>query len=500
VLTRKTTLATVFLLWWLAFSAWAFATPSWGAPDEFQHAYRAYALVRGDVYVKPEAASYGTGGYVDVPKGWTSTAEHYRCFTHIPDVVPACAGPITNDATNTRAPSTAARYNPAYYAVVGLGSFGTSPTHASYVMRIISAALAAFFIAWAFTSAARSKRPRFAQTAVVFTCTPMVGFLAGSINPNSLEIAAAMSAWVNGALLLLNNDGEAFFTRRLAISLIALVVTRALSPLWIVVMIAVLAVAALNVERAKHINRKWIAAVTVVGLASIAWTFAAKTLKLAVESPDKTYGFFASLQHLWEGGDRMQFYLYGTVGIFGWLDGFQPTAVMLPWIAGVFLLAVLGLFSGTMRMRVALLILIVCVVTLPFIIEAADYNTSGKVWQPRYTMPIALGVPLLASLLFANVRELTISEKQLRIITIALGVIAVWTIVIGFLYALGRNTVGGETIAFSGDWHPPIPGLALTLVYGIAFSVLATVALRAPRTSPTIDASSPSPESHSSVE
>ncbi len=70
----KRSLSYCFIAWWIAIYAWSIATPVWGAPDEFQHAFRAYAAVRGEVYVKPEAASFGTGGSGAYTYSWNNGA------------------------------------------------------------------------------------------------------------------------------------------------------------------------------------------------------------------------------------------------------------------------------------------------------------------------------------------------------------------------------------------------------------------------------------------
>lgn len=479
--TRRRRFASVFLLWWLAFSAWSFATPSWGAPDEFAHAYRAYALARGEVYVKPEPAAYGTGGWVKVPKGWVQPAVNYRCFIHKPETLPRCIGPITNDDRPVRVASTAARYNPVYYAFIGIGSLGTSPTHAIYAMRVISAALSAFFLALATTGTLRARRPWIATSALILACTPMVGFLAGSINPNGLEIAAALSAWVNGYLFLTSDSSKRrHFAWPTAISLIGLAVPRGLSPLWVVVVVLVLAVAALREE---HIDwawahaRSWVLGVCGAVLAALMWTAVAKSLTLNVNALSVNYSYWRCLQAVWDGGHRVSEFVFGTIGTFGWQDGYVPHYLQVPWLIAAVVCVVLALIRQNMRTRIALVALTLIVVFVPMLIEAKNYNTSGLVWQARYSMPVSLGIVLLAGLALAQSTKWKPKDREQWWIAIVACAVAMLTDITGFLYAFGRNTVGGMHIALSGKWDPPVPGILLVLVQVAAFLLLSWIAV-----------------------
>jgi hypothetical protein len=480
---RRRLFAITFVLWWVACCAWAFATPIWTAPDEHQHAFRAYGVVRGEVYVHPESAQLGTGGFVHVPAGWKEAAKTFNCYSQQPGVSADCIAPITDDRTEVRTPSTAARYNPLYYAVVGLGTLGTSPETGIYVMRIISGALTAWFLAWACTSAARSARPRFAVSIVVFAATPMVSFLGGSVNPNGLEIAAAISAWVNGILLLTTKTtgDRALFLRRAAISMMAFTLTRGLSPLWLAVLVTTLVIAFARREHFAWLRTKawkWPAAVCAAAVAGGVWTIAAKTLTLNVNKERGDAGYWEGMGVLWAGGDRIQFYLQGTIGIFGWLDAWMPRVSQMPWMTCALVIVFTTLRYGSSRLRYAFALLLTCVVALPFLIEAANYNTSGLVWQPRYTMPISLGLMLLCGIALSSSQTWQPSMRIQRRTSIVLCITALWTNVAGLLYALGRTMTGNESFAFSGNWAPPLPVAVLAVVQLGVFAALALLTSR----------------------
>ena len=69
---------------------------------------------------------------------------------------------------------------------------------------------------------------------------------------------------------------------------------------------------------------------------------------------------------------------------------------MLGWALAV--LGIVGLAVVTNR-RVGLAVLVGCAIVLvmPFVIEVATYSSRGlSGWQGRYTLPFAVGLPLLA--------------------------------------------------------------------------------------------------------
>ncbi len=473
----------VFLLWWIITTAWALATPLWGSPDEYQHAYRAYAAARGEVVISPQAATLGTGGFVDGPSGWTSSIRSLRCYAFKAARTANCLAPITNDATPKRVASTAARYNPVYYLFVGSASLLTGPARAPWAMRVASGLLSALFLAAAFTSAATSRRPGLSTSAVVLASTPMVAFLAGSINPNGLEITAAMSGWVNGYLMFSTQDDllRQRYLRRAALAMMGVLVTRGLSPLWVVVIGFILLLVAGNrqhVLRLWQAGRGWWAAIAVTGLASVAWTILDKTLVLNVNPHPSTYNFDQRLHLAWGSRHKHLFLWRGTIGTFGWLDTNMPLSTVQLWTVVVVLLAVLALVVTGWRGRLGLLTLGVAVLSLPALLEAQNWNVSGPVWQPRYTMPISLGVVLLAGLLLAESRRWERARPLQVLLGVAFCLTATWTNVCGFVVAISRYAVGARgAISLSGKWHPPVSGVLLVVVVVLAWLLLGAIAV-----------------------
>jgi hypothetical protein len=100
---------------------------------------------------------------------------------------------------------------------------------------------------------------------------------------------------------------------------------------------------------------------------------------------------------------------------------------------------------------------------LPVLIEAQSINTTGVIWQGRYTLPLFVGVPLLSAVTLGcrRGRRAPLVERSSAIIT---GVIAGFCLVgiavlqvLAFRFALHRHVDGlGNTLSIplDGPWQP----------------------------------------------
>ena len=124
------------------------------------------------------------------------------------------------------------------------------------LMRFVSVLLAAALLASTFVTASEAQLPTFAGAGLLLAVTPTVLFLAGSVNPSGLEIAAAIAVWASGALFATRAAQGRFSNRlvdRLGIAAIALVIARPLGPLWL----ALAGVVLFIVARRRGVARLW---------------------------------------------------------------------------------------------------------------------------------------------------------------------------------------------------------------------------------------------------
>lgn len=94
---------------------------------------------------------------------------------------------------------------------------------------------------------------------------------------------------------------------------------------------------------------------------------------------------------------RSGFFYDSMIGYFGWLNVKAPYVVILIWSAAIGLLLALGLSLPSRRAALALLLTAVATVMLPLVSEYREVPIIGPFWHGRYTLPLAVGVPIIAA-------------------------------------------------------------------------------------------------------
>ena len=98
---------------------------------------------------------------------------------------------------------------------------------------------------WRWPARPPSSKHRFMVVGVLVAATPEALVLAGAINPNSIEISAAICTWVAATVAVLD-DGERLprgVLAALTIGAVALAWSRALATLWLLVIAVVVLLA-----------------------------------------------------------------------------------------------------------------------------------------------------------------------------------------------------------------------------------------------------------------
>ena len=109
------------LLSFVVLAGWALASPHMASPDEPAHAAKAAATVRGQLAADESQFRPGRGTF-DVPALFEQ-AWGQPCFAYEPQIPAGCSPRIGGDLqVIVPVESHVARYNPLYYAVVGIPS------------------------------------------------------------------------------------------------------------------------------------------------------------------------------------------------------------------------------------------------------------------------------------------------------------------------------------------------------------------------------------------
>lgn len=485
--------ARLFLLSWLAFTAmavvWSVGTPTLGSADEASHAIKAAAVVRGEWVGTNVGPKLSPATTVSLPAAYASLQSHALCYDGKIDMPASCAPAIQHPPGTSEVGTSAGRYPPLYYVLTGWPSLLLSPPHALLAMRLVSAVLSGFFLAAAVVAAVLRGRPMLAFATSIAT-TPAVLFFAGMENPSGLEITVSVLVWVCGVLLLVDRPpprDTRWLLAVLAGALAVLVLIRGISPFWALVVLVLLVIGGARgqVRRLLRLRRTYLlgAGVVAATVLALAWTFGEHALVLAPVTTYAHQGLSASIRGMWSNTPG---YLVQLVGVLGFLDTSVSYFAVVAWYAAVGMLLLLAFALGSRRLRVALLLTAVAVVLLPIAIGAPDVPKVGYAWQGRYTLPLAVGLPLLAAFALDEHRELLRPFRQRLVVVLALvlgaaEIFTVWT-------ALHRWAVGvqGPMDIYGARWqaaHSTTAFLVVALVVIVAFQVwlvhLAAVAGRA---------------------
>ena len=460
-------------LWWML------AIPRNGGPDEASHFRKAAATARGTL-VGPQAAGFVPNvKAVKVPAALDLTGEsRFRpCFAGLEhrNVDAGCQQPPTGTGL-TEQPTTAAKYPPLPYVFPGLVSLATSGYRLQYLMRFAHAIVVAAIEAWAILVVARGRRTPLARAGALLALTPTAVFLGGVLNPNGFENAAGLLAWAGG--LALATGGDERRDRRALAALVAgsvlLSLARPLSSLWTAaILVSVVWLA--GGERARQLARRrsvrrGLVAIGASVLLAIAWFFGAGLTSSADADVARTDAY-ASIARSVAG--RLSLFYRQAVGQFGWEEVFAPSVTMLAWTLGLGALVAISVLAGRRRYPLAIAGVLAVCIAFPTVIDLRQARVSGLIWQGRYFLALAAGIPLVAGWAVEADRVPSFGTQR---VTRLLGWLFVAGHVGGFVWALRRYMVGmdGSVWFWRGNgWKPPVPALALVVVASATLALLA---------------------------
>jgi hypothetical protein len=492
------------VLAFLAFLAlalsWSLGVPLLSAADEPEHVVRAAAAVRGEFsgtnevhYFTGARSSLGTPDFVEVayrlPHSLVVALEAHDpgCYSFKVDVTPNCAAasnvPKVRAAGDTD--TSHMNYSPVYYLATGWPSLFLSGDAAIYGMRIASAIITALMLAGAFTTSIRRRGA--AAVGVLAAATPVAIYFGSVVNPSGPEICSALLAWASFLSLVRAEPGAPGMRRDrslFAIAAAVLMVVRPLGPLWVatIVVATLIALGAGSLrERANRVLRspgvRWTGGL--LGLALVGaglWDLTQNTMGITPEAnPDYTYakGIYLTLF-------QTPGFLSQMLGSVGWIDTRVPTFTTILWYGAICGLVLLALVLGNRRERFILLVLAASIVVFPILFEAFSGRDYGVGWQGRYTLPLAVGLPILAAEIAVRRLTAVTSAAVARSMATMFGA----TIAMAYLcevwwvwrrYAQGM--VSGHVLPIPAKWSPPI-GWPPVLFLAVLGCVILFVMLR----------------------
>lgn len=480
---------------------WSLAVPLMASPDEPSHVVKAAAVARGQLSGTPNPVEQsverpGVGTLVRLPSDFADALALPNCFAFQPDQpadcqpdeLPAAQGDVLVETF-------AGQYPPLYYALVGWPSLFLAAWPSVVAMRLVSAALSAAFLTWGAYRLTRVRGNRAGLWGFAVALTPMCLFLGGTVNPAGFEIAVAFSFWA-ACLALVSRDGPvgtAPLVQAVA-SGAALVLTRATGPVWALAIVVITLVAA-PAGRWRRLVRlpaaPWLGGVAVLAsLVAVGW--------LATHGDVvTTHGLFpqyASLRTTLVGifGNGYG-YLQNMIGNFGWLDAPVPPLTSVAWYLALGALALPALSAARQaRPRAALALGLLAVVLAPFALQVPTAADAGLVWQGRYVLPLAVGLPVLAALVL-RVDGTEPGETHRRLARATVPVLLVGHVA-AFFWGSRRYAEGldGQVVTLHPAWSSPVGYLSGVALYALVAGVLAAalVVYYRPLAAPRADATS----------
>lgn len=482
------TAAKAFLVSWLCLSLlsvlWSLATPISAAPDEPAHIVKAAAVVRGEFV--GDLSDFGN--YANVPSyiAWTN---NQTCYARLPAITASCIRGVSGEPFRTvQSTTTAGQYNPVYYMLVGWPSLIFHNSAGVFAIRFLSGILSSFFLALAVAMVSTWRKRALPLAALLMAITPMVLFLNGVVNPNSLEIAGTLATFV-GMMSLVSFPDRTRLVPRVAIIIVSASIavnTRALSPVWV----AVALVAPVLLIEGKALLDLLKTRVVKLGIAIIGasttlaglWMILASVLSVRALDPGKTpaaiypntgssplTGFALMIIR---SGEQFN----GMIGYFGWIDTAAPVAVYVVWYVMVALLIFASLVLFRARVRRFALALLAVFVFFPAIAQGLYIHVGGFIWQGRYTLTLfSILIVGLATALAPYVA----GQRLLSSRRILVAVLAVWGAaqVACFIVVLRRYVVGIDhdivEMLIDPRWQPP--GGVVVLVAMFTFVTVSTI-------------------------
>lgn len=479
--TPRRVFLSAFAVFFLLSACWSLATPIGSAPDDQSHMIKAAATARGEINgtvgVEEADGTLQPARYYNVPAVYGKIDGHGSatpCYAFNSKVPASCVHTDWSSSGTVSVPSTAGHYNPIYYAAVGWPSLFAPGYAGLYLLRLVSALLCSLMLAGAVLLAAQWRRPAFPLLGVACAATPMALFLNGVVNPNAAEASSAVLAWT-AALSITMDPRPELLKRRLILLAVAVAVLANARPLGAEWIVAILAVALFVMRRGAlagmlRSRTVWVtaAAAGVAGLFGVGWS---TTHGDNAEVPYKAAYAFGPAAHATL--DQSEFYLKDMIGYFGWLDTPSPAVTYYFWAGVITLLLIVAWAGGRLRDGVALLALLLGVIFIPVVAQGVEAKHVGFIWQGRYLLAFAVGLPILAGAVVARSGVQIPAALRRRLVAVALLLLAFANFA-AFFRSMRRYAVGMDKALFFThvSWEPPGTWLLLLPLYAVALAGL----------------------------
>ncbi len=461
--------------------AWILALPPFRGIDEFDHAYRAASVAHGQLLPGDKPVTDGRGEYVEVPRSLVESATPV-CSSYKYTGPDNCEPGTDVGDGHVEVASAAARYNPAFYWLVGTAAQPFDGTAKLYALRLVASLLSAALVWCAAYALALTFRTAWPFLGLAAGVTPVFVYSTSLGAPNGVEMTAGLALWC--ALMSLRSATSAEHERRLILlasgAAAVMAVPRLLGPAW-VLLIVVSAACLLGHRRLRELvadrRRALLCGTAVVGIAVLSsqlWNRVAAPNSLARE---EDLGLDNPLGRAL--GD-LPYWILQSMAAFPTRNESAPTVVYATTLLGlVIVLAAAGWGLGR-RWWIALGLLTATWLAVQLAITVPTYSQLGDVWQGRYALPFAVGIPVAMSALAERSGRRT--PHHLVVAALAMLVVVGHAVSIANVFVLESES---SPLADSAAWITVPTWALVALVVAAAATVWA--AARAGSTPPVPD-------------
>jgi hypothetical protein len=479
--TRRYVLMRVVVGWALLAVAWAFANPPFAAPDEADQYVRAIGISQGhligapapDVSIGADPAEVrfdkSTQRAVMVPADLNPTP--FNCYLPNPRLSAACLSRPPLRGPPTRLITSVGDYPPlGLLAPAAVLPAAHDPLDAVRLGRVAALVLALALLVAAAAAVFDREDGWLSLAGVLAATTPTAIFLAASLNPSGLSVAAGIGMCAGLLRIGRRDSAPAGVWTLLGLSGAALALSHPTGLLWAAFLLVgfvglegVSAVAGLVREQARA---------ACIGLGVLAVGVLAAFVWQELYGPITPVAYRAIRLALSRAPAQTWNALRDLVAGFGYLEFRLPLPVYLLWFAFVGALAASAARVGSRRERRGVIAAGMLAVLISPAIWMVFGRAAGIGIVGREYMPVLVAFPMLAGEVLYRNRS-RIGAREARAVT-ALATIAAILQFVAWFFNGRRSAVGtGGTLLFPSHatWTPPL-GWGLWLAVGACGALL----------------------------
>ncbi|MCW2819176.1 MAG: hypothetical protein JWR42_1963 [Marmoricola sp.] len=403
--------------------AWIVALPAFRGLDEFAHALRADSLVHGQLLSRTPDPE-GTGQLVTVRRGLADAARP-QCTAYVYTTHADCYPVSSDDRGRVVQSSTAASYDPLWYAVAGGAAAPFDGAAALFVMRAVTALGTAALVGWAAAIVARWDSSGWMLAGLLLAFTPIAVYSGGVAAPNGIAYGAGLVLAASAASLLARPHEPRL--RAVVVSATLVAHTHTTGMMWLAVLGA-----ALLLARSPRWWLDWVredtprrtaclAGVGLAGLTALGWVRWAHTNAVGAQDASVPLPSPSDL------AEQLLVWFFQTVGAFPDRTTPAPLGSYALWLAPTLILLATAVRRADRGERRALAWMSTCWCVVPIVLTLVSYRAISYAWQGRYALPLVEAVVLLAASAVARSRRPP--PARLHLVVPLLAAAQVWSVV-----------------------------------------------------------------------